>query len=59
MFKWLGLSLLVIVLDQVSKLWVVASFSLYESIDVMPFVNLTYVHNKGAAFSFLSTAGGW
>jgi signal peptidase II len=32
---------------------------LYQSINIMPFVNLTYVHNTGAAFSFLSEAGGW
>ncbi len=32
---------------------------LYESIAVMPYFNLTYVHNTGAAFSFLSEAGGW
>ncbi|MEI7796231.1 MAG: signal peptidase II, partial [Methylococcaceae bacterium] len=32
---------------------------LYESMAVMPFFNLTYVHNTGAAFSFLSEAGGW
>jgi signal peptidase II len=32
---------------------------LYESIPLLPFFNLTYVHNKGAAFSFLSEAGGW
>ncbi|MFI3122876.1 MAG: signal peptidase II, partial [Methylococcales bacterium] len=35
------------------------SFQLYDSISVVPFFNLTYVHNTGAAFSFLSEAGGW
>jgi len=30
-----------------------------QSIDILPFFNLTYVHNYGAAFSFLSDAGGW
>jgi len=59
MLKWLWLSLLVIVLDQLSKLWVVSEFELYQSIELMPYLNLTYVHNKGAAFSFLSSAGGW
>jgi len=59
MLKWLWLSLLVIGLDQASKLWVVSNFSLYESISLLPSVNFTYVHNTGAAFSFLSTAGGW
>jgi len=59
MLKWLGLSLLILVLDQVSKLWVIAHFHLYESVEILPSVNLTYVHNMGAAFSFLSSAGGW
>ena len=59
MLKWLWLSLLVIVLDQLSKFWVVSVFELYQSIELMPYLNLTYVHNKGAAFSFLSSAGGW
>ncbi|MEO1888690.1 MAG: signal peptidase II [Cycloclasticus sp.] len=59
MLKWLVLSLLVIVLDQASKLWVVANFNLYESLPLFPSFNLTYVHNKGAAFSFLSSEGGW
>jgi len=59
MFKWLWLSLLVFVLDQASKLWVVDNFELYESIQLFPSLNFTYVHNLGAAFSFLSSAGGW
>jgi signal peptidase II len=59
MLKWLWLSLVAIVLDQVSKLIVDNSMQLYESIPLMPYFNLTYVHNTGAAFSFLSEAGGW
>lgn len=59
MLKWLWLSVVVLVLDQLSKFWVVANFELYQSIELMPYLNLTYVHNKGAAFSFLSSAGGW
>ena len=59
MLKWLWLSLLAVVLDQGSKLAIVGSMKLYQSIPVMPYFNLTYVHNTGAAFSFLSEAGGW
>ncbi len=59
MLKWLGLSLLAVIIDQLSKLWVAHSMQLYQSINIMPFLNLTYVHNTGAAFSFLSEAGGW
>jgi len=59
MLKWLWLSVLAIVLDQASKLTVDSTMQLYESIPLMPYFNLTYVHNTGAAFSFLSEAGGW
>lgn len=59
MLRWLWLSLLVLVLDQASKLAIANSMQLYESIPLMPLFNLTYVHNQGAAFSFLSQAGGW
>jgi signal peptidase II len=59
MLKWLGLSLFAILLDQGTKLAVDGSMKLYQSIPVLPFFKLTYVHNTGAAFSFLSEAGGW
>ncbi|TAN65921.1 MAG: lipoprotein signal peptidase [Methylobacter sp.] len=59
MLKWLWLSLLAVILDQASKLAIAGSMQLYESIQIMPFFKLTYVHNPGAAFSFLSEAGGW
>lgn len=59
MLKWLWLSLLALILDQASKLAVDGSMQLYQSIRIMPYFNLTYVHNTGAAFSFLSEAGGW
>jgi signal peptidase II len=59
MLKWLWLSLLAVILDQGSKLVIDSSMRLYQSIPVMPYFNLTYVHNTGAAFSFLSEAGGW
>lgn len=59
MLKWLWLSFVVLILDQITKLAVAANMQLYQSIQVLPFFNLTYVHNTGAAFSFLSEAGGW
>jgi len=59
MLKWLWLSLLALVLDQGSKLLVDSTMQLYQSIPLLPFFKLTYVHNTGAAFSFLSEAGGW
>jgi signal peptidase II len=59
MLKWLWLSVLVLVLDQATKLTVAGAMQLYESIPIMPSFNLTYMRNTGAAFSFLSDAGGW
>ncbi len=59
MLKWLGLSIVVVLLDQASKLWIDSTMRLFESIPLTSFFNLTYVHNTGAAFSFLSEAGGW
>lgn len=59
MLKWLWLSALVLVLDQASKLAIDAAMQLYESIPLLPYFNLTYARNTGAAFSFLAQAGGW
>ena len=59
MLKWLWVSALVLVLDQASKLAIDATMQLYESIPLLPYFNLTYAHNTGAAFSFLANAGGW
>ncbi|WP_416307573.1 signal peptidase II [Neptunicella sp. SCSIO 80796] len=57
--RWLWLTLLMLVIDQASKQWVIASMDLYESISIIPMFSITYVQNHGAAFSFLSTEGGW
>ncbi|MDX8129654.1 signal peptidase II [Methylomonas sp. OY6] len=59
MLKWLWISAVTLVLDQASKLAVDGSMQLFESIPLLPYFNLTYVHNTGAAFSFLAQAGGW
>ncbi len=56
-FVWIAL--LGLIIDQFTKHAVVDVFNLYESVQVTSFFNLTYVHNYGAAFSFLSDAGGW
>ena len=56
---WFGASLFLMVLDQWVKHLVVANMSYQEVIEVMPFFNLYYVHNYGAAFSFLSDQSGW
>ncbi|MGA7749289.1 MAG: signal peptidase II, partial [Gallionella sp.] len=56
--RWLGLSALVIVLDQLSKAWVISHFAFGETFTVLSVFNLVLAHNTGAAFSFLNDAGG-
>ena len=56
---WLSLSVVVVLIDQVTKLWVGHGFGYGESKAVTDFFNLVLVYNSGAAFSFLSDAGGW
>lgn len=59
MWRWLWLSAVVIILDQLTKQWIEESFVLYEKYAVTDFFNLTLLYNRGAAFSFLADAGGW
>jgi signal peptidase II len=56
--RWLFLSALVIVLDQISKLFMINHFTNQESLTVLSVFDLALMHNTGAAFSFLSDAGG-
>ena len=57
--RWLWISLLVIVVDQLSKLWIERTMSLGDSFVVLPILDIVRAHNTGAAFSFLADAGGW
>lgn len=57
--SWLGLAAVIIVLDQISKLWISSHFVYGESLSLIPYFNFVLAHNTGAAFSFLSDAGGW
>ena len=56
---WLGLALITLLLDQLTKIAIVGSFQLGEALPLTSFFNLVRVHNPGAAFSFLADAGGW
>ena len=57
---WLGLSALVLVLDQLSKLWVLRSLPEFQPVPVIEgFWNWYRTYNTGAAFSLLGDAGGW
>ena len=57
--SFLWLSAVAFLLDLLTKYIVVQKFDLYESVNVMPVFNLTYVRNYGAAFSFLADHDGW
>lgn len=59
MLVWLWLSALVIVVDQVTKRVIDSAMQLHQTIELIPCFQLTYMRNQGAAFSFLSGAGGW
>ncbi|WP_455200605.1 signal peptidase II [Kaarinaea lacus] len=59
MLKWLWITVLVIVLDQVTKSVATANLIMFQPVEVFPGFNFTLMHNKGAAFSFLSDASGW
>jgi signal peptidase II len=56
---WLGIAALVLIADQFTKLLIVSTYQLGEGFAVTAFFNIVRVHNEGAAFSFLATAGGW
>ena len=58
-WRWLPLTLLLIFADQATKAWIEARFELYQSMPVLPVLDITRLHNPGAAFSFLADAGGW
>jgi len=58
-FTWLAVSVLIVVLDLWTKNIATQSLTLYRPIELTSWLNMTLAHNYGAAFSFLSDAGGW
>jgi signal peptidase II len=56
---YLWLSGAVIALDQLSKAAIERGLGLYQSVVVLPVLEITRLHNSGAAFSFLADAAGW
>ena len=59
MIRWLALAAVIAALDQLSKFAVARILTAGVNIEVAPFFNLVLVRNRGAAFSFLSSASGW
>ena len=56
---WLLLSALVVLADQVSKSYITSHYGEFEFTTVLPILDITRMHNVGAAFSFLAGASGW
>ncbi|HWX79003.1 MAG TPA: signal peptidase II [Steroidobacteraceae bacterium] len=56
---WLVLSALIVLADQLSKSYIALHFGEFEFITVLPILEITRMHNVGAAFSFLASASGW
>lgn len=58
-FLWFLLSLLIFVIDQLTKIWASNVLLLGQSVGFLPFFDFALVHNFGAAFGLLAEAGGW
>jgi len=56
---WLLLSALIVLADQLSKSYIISHYGEFEFTTVLPILDITRMHNVGAAFSFLATASGW
>ncbi len=59
MNPWLLLALLVMSLDQLTKLMAEQWLVYHQSVELLPVLSFTLSYNPGAAFSFLGEAGGW
>jgi signal peptidase II len=57
--NWLWLGVVTIALDQWTKAMVIERFEEFDRVVLLPVLELMRLHNEGAAFSFLSNAGGW
>lgn len=56
----LCMAFLVVIVDQLTKLWVMSTFALYQQLKIIPGIfNLVYVRNTGAAFGFLAGEKSW
>ena len=51
------LIILLVVLDQISKILISSNLALGESLNLLPFLNFTLIHNTGIAFSFFDEGG--
>jgi signal peptidase II len=58
-WRWLPLTLAVIVADQASKAWMLHHFYLFQRVHLLPVLDVILTYNTGAAFSMLADAAGW
>jgi signal peptidase II len=56
---WLLLSACVVLADQLSKAYITRHFMEFEFTRILAVLDVTCMHNVGAAFSFLASASGW
>ena len=59
MWPWLAWAVLLMGADQITKSLILNHYQLGDSTFITSFFNIVRAHNTGAAFSFLSDAGGW
>jgi len=57
--NWLWLSIVVILLDQATKALVIGTIKLQDTVSLLPFLEIVYLENTGAAFSIFAQASGW
>lgn len=57
--KWSWITMLVIIIDQITKLFADNLLQFHQPLEIIPMFNFTLMYNPGAAFSFLANAGGW
>jgi signal peptidase II len=59
MLPWIGLALILLIVDQFTKVLIMGYYQLGESTTITSFFDIVRAHNTGAAFSFLRDASGW
>lgn len=58
-WPWLLWALVLVLLDQLTKQWILRHYALWDSTPITSFFNIVRAHNTGAAFSFLANHSGW
>jgi signal peptidase II len=57
--RWLWLTILVVVIDQISKFVLIERLPPFQPVAVLPSLNFLLTYNTGVSFSFLQLSGGW